>query len=203
MARIADIEHLRRLIGDPNPQVAYKMHRRLTATAREYVARSPLFLLGTVDANGQPMVSPKGDPAGFVHVEDDTTLLIPERKGNKLVFTLTNVLCNPRVALIFLVPGTDETLRVEGEAELLDDPAMCVRFQERGRPALLVMRIRVTNCYFHCAKAFLRGALWKPQTWPERMKVSFGAEIAANGGLGKEEVAAFDEAVQGRYRTDL
>jgi PPOX class probable FMN-dependent enzyme len=203
MARVSDVEHLRRLIGDPSPQVAYKMHRRLTATAREHIARSPLFLLGTVDGKGQPMVSPKGDPAGFVHVEDDTTLLVPERKGNRLVFTLTNVLGNPRVALIFLVPGTDETLRVEGEAELLDDPALCERFSERGRPALLVMRIRITNCYFHCAKAFLRGALWKPETWPERMSVSFGAEIAANGGLGKEEVAAFDEAVQGRYRTDL
>lgn len=203
MARIADLEHLRRLIGEPSPQVVHKMHRRLTATARDFIARSPLFLLGTVDAAGQPMVSPKGDPAGFVHVEDDTTLLVPERKGNKLVFTLTNVLGNPRVALIFLVPGTDETLRVEGEAELLDDPMLCERFFERGRPALLMMRIRVTNCYFHCAKAFLRSALWQPETWGERVRVSFGAEIAANGGMKAAEIAAFDAAVQGRYKTDL
>lgn len=203
MARIADIEHLRRLIGEPSPQVAHKMHRRLTATAREYIARSPVFLLGTVDASGQPMVSPKGDPAGFVHIDDDSTLLIPERKGNKLVFTLTNVLANPRVALIFLVPGTDETLRVEGEAELLDDAALCNRFTERGRPALLVMRVRITNCYFHCAKAFLRSALWKPESWGERVRVSFGEEIAANGGMQEAEIAAFDAAVKGRYQTDL
>ncbi len=203
MTRIADIEHLRRVIGEPSPQVAYKLHRRLNATARNFITRSPMFLLGSVDAEGQPTVSPKGDPAGFVHVEDDTTLLIPERKGNKLVFSLSNVIANPRVALIFLLPGTDETLRVEGEAELLDDADLCNRFVERGRPALLVMRIRVKGCYFHCAKAFLRSELWKPATWPERMPVSFGAEIAENGGLGAGEVAAFDAGVQGRYRTDL
>ncbi len=203
MARILDVAHLRRLIGEPSAQVAHKMHSRLTASAREFIARSPLFLLGTVDQSGQPMVSPKGDPAGFVHIEDDATLLLPERKGNKLVFTLTNVLANPRVALIFLVPGTDETLRVEGTAELLDDSELCQRFVERDRPALLVMRIRISNIYFHCAKAFLRAALWNPATWSGRIRISFGAEIAANGGLAADEIADFDAAVHGRYRTDL
>ena len=203
MARILDVESLRRIIGEPNAQVPLKLHRRLNATARDFIARSPMFLLASADAEGQPTVSPKGDPAGFVRVEDETTLLVPERKGNKLAFSLSNVLANPRVALIFLVPGTDETLRVEGQAELLDDAELCNRFVERGRPALLVMRIRIAGCYFHCAKAFLRSALWQPATWPERMPVSFGAEIAANGGLETSEVAAFDAAVQGRYRSDL
>lgn len=203
MARIADLDHLRRIVGEPSAHVPLKLHRRLNATARAFIARSPLFLLASADASGQPTVSPKGDPAGFVHVEDDATLLVPERKGNKLVFSLSNVLANPRVALIFLVPGTDETLRVEGDAELLDDAALCDRFVERGRPALLVMRIQVRGCYFHCAKAFLRSRLWNAATWPERMPVSFGAEIAANGGMAEAEVAAFDAAVQGRYQTDL
>lgn len=203
MARIADVQSLRRIIGEPNAQVPLKLHRRLNETARAFIARSPMFLLASADAAGQPTVSPKGDPAGFVQVTDDRTLLIPERKGNKLVFSLSNVLANPRVAMIFLVPGTDETLRVEGEAELLDDTDLCNRFVERGQPALLVMRVRVTGCYFHCAKAFLRSALWNPATWPERIRVSFGAEIAANGGLEATEVAAFDAAVQGRYTSDL
>jgi PPOX class probable FMN-dependent enzyme len=203
MTRIADLEHLRRVVGEPNAAVPLKLHHRLTATARDFIARSPMFLLASADADGQPTVSPKGDPGGFVHVTDDRTLLIPERKGNKLVFSLSNVLANPRVGLIFLVPGTDETLRVQGEAELLDDAELCERFVERGRPAVLVVRIRVTGCYFHCAKAFLRSALWNPATWPARVAVSFGAEIAANGGLDAGEIAAFDAAVQGRYRTDL
>jgi len=203
MARITDVAQLRRIIGEPSAQVPLKLHRRLTESARAFIARSPMFLLASANANGQPTVSPKGDPAGFVQVAEDGALLVPERKGNKLVFSLTNVLANPRVALIFLVPGTDETLRVEGEAELLDDADLCDRFMERGRPALLVMRIRVTGCYFHCAKAFLRSALWNPTQWPEPIPVSFGAEIAANGGLEAGSVAAFDAAVHGRYRTDL
>ncbi len=203
MARITSPQRLRALIGEPNAQVPLKLHTRLNEAARAFIARSPMFLLATTDADGQPTVSPRGDPPGFVHVEDDATLLVPERKGNKLVFSLQNLLANPRAGMIFLVPGTDETLRVHGTAELLDDEALCTRFTERDRPALLVMRLRVTGCYFHCAKAFLRSGLWDRATWPEKVAVSFGAEIAANGGLSGPEVEAFDAAVQGRYRTDL
>jgi predicted pyridoxine 5'-phosphate oxidase superfamily flavin-nucleotide-binding protein len=138
-----------------------------------------------------------------VRVADANTLLLPERKGNKLIFSLRNLLANPRVGLIFLVPGTGETLRVSGTATLDDDADLCAAFAARGHPALLAMRIAVSECYFHCAKAFLRSALWRPETWPERMAISFGAEIAESGGLGAGEIEAFDQAVQGRYRTDL
>jgi predicted pyridoxine 5'-phosphate oxidase superfamily flavin-nucleotide-binding protein len=129
--------------------------------------------------------------------------MIPERTGNRLVFSLQNILVNPRVGLIFLVPGTHETLRVGGEAEIRDDAELCDSFSARGKSALLVTRIRVTECYFHCAKAFLRSELWKPETWPERMTVSFGEEIAEEGGLDAAEVARFDAGVRGRYETDL
>jgi PPOX class probable FMN-dependent enzyme len=113
-------------------------------------------------------VAPKGDGPGFVRVADERTLLIPERKGNKLVFSLQNILANPKVGLIFLLPGTGETLRVSGDAELVDDRELSESFIERGKPALLVTRVRVTQCYFHCAKAFLRAELWKPETWADR-----------------------------------
>jgi hypothetical protein len=95
-------------------------------------------------------------------VEDPTTLFVPERKGNRLIFSLQNILDNPQVAMIFLVPGTEETLRVQGRAELTADPQMCDRFTARGRPALLVTRVKVERCYFHCAKAFKRSRLWDP-----------------------------------------
>lgn len=203
MARITTSRRLRELIGEPNAQVPLKLHARLNDRARAFIARSPLFLLATTDASGQPTVSPRGDRPGFVQVQDDLTLLVPERKGNKLAFSLHNLLANPRAGLIFLVPATDETLRVHGTAELLDDEALCARFTEPGRPALLVMRLRVSGCYFHCAKALLRSRLWDAAAWPEKIEVSFGAEIAANGGLAASETEAFDAAVQGRYRTDL
>jgi predicted pyridoxine 5'-phosphate oxidase superfamily flavin-nucleotide-binding protein len=105
--------------------------------------------------------------------------------------------------MIFVVPPTNETLRVAGRAELIDDPDLCQSFVERGKPALLVMRIRVSECYFHCAKAFLRSDLWNPTSWPEPVRISFGEEIASEGGLASEEIATFDAGVQGRYRTDL
>ncbi|MEO8008536.1 MAG: MSMEG_1061 family FMN-dependent PPOX-type flavoprotein [Betaproteobacteria bacterium] len=203
MGRIETADTLRKLIGSPNEMVPHKIHRELNARAVEFIGKSPMLMLSTADAQGQATVSPKGDPAGFVHVEDSRTLLIPERKGNKLIFSLTNILANSRIGLIFLVPGTCETLRVQGEAELLDDAALCAKVSARGSRALLVIRVRVTECYFHCAKAFLRSELWKPETWPDKMAISFGEEIAESGGIGRESIREFDEAVAGRYKTDL
>jgi PPOX class probable FMN-dependent enzyme len=203
VATIQNVEQLRAIIGEPSEQVRLKLHSRLNAQAREFIGRSPMFLLSTVDAEGQPSVAPKGDGPGFVRVVDERTLLIPERKGNKLVFSLQNILANPKVGLIFLLPGTGETLRVSGEAELLDDRALCESFVERGKPALLVTRVKVTQAYFHCAKAFLRSQLWDPAAWAEPMKISFGAEIAEEGGLATAAIGEFDAAVKQRYVTDL
>jgi PPOX class probable FMN-dependent enzyme len=203
MARIENAVALRKLIGSPGEMVPYKIHRELNARAVGFIRQSPMLMLSTADAQGRATVSPKGDPPGFVQVEDSRTLLIPERKGNKLIFSLTNVLANPAVGLIFMVPGTCETLRVQGIAELFDDADLCARMTARTSKALLVIRVRVTECYFHCAKAFLRSDLWKPESWPDRIAVSFGEEIAESGGIDRASVGAFDEAVAGRYKTDL
>lgn len=203
LSTIDSVEHLRAIIGEPREQTRYKLHPRLNARATAFIARSPMFLLATVDAQGQPTVSPKGDGPGFVRVPDANTLLIPERKGNKLVFSLQNILRNPRVGLIFLVPGTDETLRVSGEAMLSDDAELCASLTERGQSALLVMRVRVSEAYFHCAKAFLRSQLWRPESWPEKLRISFGEEIAEEGGIRGTDIETFDAAVKQRYVTDL
>lgn len=203
MARVATVEALRTIIGSPNQQVPLKIHRELNARAVEFIGKSPMFMLATSDAAGRPTVSPKGDLPGFVQVEDSHTLLIPERKGNKLIFSLTHILENPHVGLIFLVPGTSETLRVQGTAELLDDSDLRATHAARGSPALLITRVTVTECYFHCAKAFLRSDLWNSRTWPEQMAISFGDEIAQSGGLAREAIAEFDRAVGERYETDL
>src|SRR5690349_8644956 len=203
MPIIQSIAQLRTLLGSPSEQVPRKIHRRLNRQAAGFIARAPMLFLATSDAQGRTTVSPKGDGPGFAHVADERTLLIPERKGNKLLFSLTNILENPRLSMIFVVPRTNETLRVAGRAQLHDDADLCARFVERGAPALLVMRVEVEQCYFHCAKAFLRSDLWNPQSWPETMRVSFGEEIAEEGGLAADEVGRFDAGVQERYRTGL
>jgi PPOX class probable FMN-dependent enzyme len=190
-------------MGEPNEQVPRKIHRKLNRQAVAFIERAPMMFLSTTDANGRSTVSPKGDGPGFVRVVDTHTLLIPDRKGNKLLFSLQNMLANPHIAMIFIVPGTSETLRVSGDAQLLDDRELCESFVERDKPALLVTRVRVTECYFHCAKAFLRSDLWNPASWPQPVKISFGEEIASAGGLPAEQIEMFDAAVQGRYRTDL
>lgn len=203
MSSITTVEALRRIIGTPNALVPRKIHRELNDRAIAFIGKSPMLMLATADASGFPTVSPKGDLPGFVQVEGRRTLWLPERKGNKLIFSLTHVLANPQVGLIFLLPGTDETLRVQGTAELFDDPDYCRRLGARGAPALLAMRIQVTECYFHCAKAFLRSNLWKPESWPGKMAISFGCEIAQNAGMDANSIEAFDEGVARRYQTDL
>lgn len=203
MAVIDSLDRLTALIGEPRPAVAQKFHTQFTDQARAFLQRAPLAFFATVDAHGVPMVSPKGDRAGFLRIEDDRTLLIPERSGNRLVYTLRNILANGRLSVIAVLPGTGETLRLEGHAELDDDAALCALFTERGRPALLVMRLHLHKAYFHCAKSLLRAGVWDPSTWGEAFAVSFGREIAANQGLAAADVATFDQGVAERYRTDL
>ena len=203
MAVLQSIEALTARMGEPRPAVRQKFHTTLTPQARAFLDRSPLAFFATVDDDGTPMVSPKGDRAGFIRVEDERTLLIPERSGNRLIYTLRNILANGRLAITALVPATGETLRLEGHAELDDDAALCASFTERGRPALLVLRFRLDKAYFHCAKSLLRAGVWDPATWPEAMAISFGKEIAANQGLALCDVDAFDAGVAERYRTDL
>jgi hypothetical protein len=159
--------------------------------------------LSTSDRSGRQDVSPKGDPPGFVAVENDKTLLIPDRKGNKLIFGLTNILENPHVGVLFVVPGTPETLRVNGTAELTHDPAVIERLSARGQPALLAIRVHVEDCFFHCAKAFIRSELWKSESWPERQRLSFGKMLAPKLGGDDTLADAIDTMVAEDYRTNL
>jgi uncharacterized protein len=201
--RIETVARLQALIGEPNPLTPKKLFSSLDQAAIDFIRRSPFLVLATADAQGNQDASPKGDGQGFVAVEDEHTLLIPERKGNRLMFGLRNILSNPQVGIIFLVPGTDETLRVNGAAELSDDPDLLVRLSARGAPALLAIRVTVRECFFHCAKAFIRSQLWKPATWPERRKISFGKILSAKVGGGEELARQVDKAVEQDYKDNL
>ncbi len=201
--RIETAEELRALIGEPSPVVAMKVADALDEFARAYIQRSPFLVLSTADAEGNQDISPKGDGPGFVGIEDDHTLLIPDRKGNQLIFGLQNVLANPHIGLIFLIPGTGETLRVNGTAELTRDPAILERLTVRGKPAQLAIRVHIRECFFHCAKAFLRAQLWKPAAWGERHRVSLGAITSKRFGAGDEAARQIDELIADDYRNNL
>src|SRR5271166_2862392 len=201
--RIETVARLQTLIGVPNPMTPKKLFSALDEAATNFIRRSPFLVLATADAQGNQDASPKGDGPGFVAVQDERTLLIPERKGNRLMFSLRNILANPQVGIVFLIPGTDETLRVNGAAELSDDPDLLVRLAARGAPALLAIRVNVRECFFHCAKAFIRSQLWKPETWLERKAISFGKILSARVGGGEELARQVDQAIELDYKNNL
>jgi len=201
--RITSLEQLRAIFGEPSPLVAKKLLRGLDEMAAGFIRRSPFLVIGTADAEGNQDVSPKGDGPGFVMIEDEKTLLIPDRRGNKLIFTLQNILANPHVGLIFVVPGTDETLRVNGTAELSADPALLEQLSARGLPAQLAIKVKVRECFFHCAKAFIRSQLWKPESWNERMRISWGKYLAEKIGASDETATQIDQFVEQDYKNNL
>jgi PPOX class probable FMN-dependent enzyme len=201
--RIETVAQLQALIGEPSPMTPKKLFSALDDAAIDFIGRSPFLVLATADAQGNEDASPKGDGPGFVAVEDARTLLIPERKGNRLMFSLRNILANPQVGIIFLVPGTDETFRVNGTATLSNDPDLLVRLSARGAPALLAIRVTVRECFFHCAKAFIRSQLWKPELWPARQKISFGKILTAQIGGGEKLAEQVDRAVEQDYKNNL
>lgn len=204
-AVIRTVEELREVVAPPNDAVAMKLGDTLDEHARDFIAECPFVVLATASAEGRGDSSPKGDAPGFVLVEDDHTLVIPDRPGNNLAFGLTNILENPHVGLLFIIPGTTETLRVNGRAELTRDPALLDQMAARGKPAVLGIRVHVEEVFFHCAKAFIRSKLWKHEDWPPKKKISFGAMLAPkidpSGDPGL--IAAIDELVDEDARTNL
>lgn len=205
MSTITSLEALRNIVGKPHEMTANKLHTQLTEQARQFIARAPLLFIATSNKDGIPTVSPKGDPAGFVSVENDGSLLLPERPGNKLLLSFENLLSNPGIGLIFVIPGMEETLRVTGQAELIHDEALNQRFSVNNKPAILVTKVTVQQCFFHCAKAFKRSKSWQPEYWPEPFKVSFGEELAgkAKGIKRKAMTSAIDLAVKADYKKNL
>ncbi len=175
--RIESEAQLRELLGDPNSRVAAKDRPTLDDDAKQWLARSPFCLVATSGADGTCDVSPKGDPPGFTLVLDDTTIAIPERPGNKRADGYRNVLSNPHVGLIYLLPGRGDTLRINGSAELVRDAPFFDRLVVKGHRPVIALVVHVEQVFYHCAKAFLRSGLWRPETW-EPDAVPSRAEIA-------------------------
>ncbi|MBF5028712.1 pyridoxamine 5'-phosphate oxidase family protein [Micromonospora sp. ANENR4] len=162
---ITSESELRELIGTPMPRAAAKDRRTLHERDREWLAASPFCLIATAGADGTCDVSPKGDPPGFALVLDDTTIAIPERPGNRRADGYRNILANPHVGLIFLIPGRTDTLRINGRARLISDAPWFADMEVKGHRPLLAVEVAIEQIFYHCAKAFLRSELWQPETW--------------------------------------
>jgi PPOX class probable FMN-dependent enzyme len=202
--RLDTVEKLRAVIGEPGAGIELKIYDHLPEEAVDFLDQAPFLVLATCDAEGRLDASPKGDDPGFVRIEDERTIVIPDRPGNKLAYGLTNIVANPRVGVIFVIPGTTETLRINGTAELRNDPELLESLAARGKPAVLAIRVRIEECFFHCSKAFLRSELWKHDTWPEKQKVSFGSMIAKRIEADDPSlVKTIDDAVTEDARTNL
>ncbi len=162
---VNNVDELRAIVGEPDQYVANKVKDRLSPIQRDWLAHSPLGFVATTDADGRVDVSPKGDPPGFVHVINDTTIAIPERPGNKRVDGYRNVLERPHVGTLFLIPGRGDTLRINGTARILADADYFDAMTVKGKRPILALEIDVEEVFFHCAKAFLRSDAWDPSTW--------------------------------------
>ena len=153
---------LRALIGEPLPLTCAKITDRLNALTRQFIERAPLVAVATSDAQGRCDLSPRGDPAGFVRILDDRTLLLPERPGNRIADTLRNLLQNPQIGLLFIVPGWTDTFRVNGRALLTTDAALLAPSAVEGKAPQLGLLVDIEEAYTQCSKALLRSHLWDP-----------------------------------------
>ncbi|MEM8684125.1 MAG: MSMEG_1061 family FMN-dependent PPOX-type flavoprotein [Pseudomonadota bacterium] len=170
VARFEDVietrEQFRAVMGEPSDKVTRKSLSALDKHCGAFIDRAPFMLIASADADGNMDVSPKGDPVGFVKILDDKTLAIPDRLGNKRADTIENILQNPKVGLIFLIPGKTETLRIGGEAMIVRDVALRDSMAVKGKSPDFVIVVSVEEAFFHCSKCMIRSKLWQTEHWP-------------------------------------
>lgn len=172
-------EELKSLSVPPSELVRNKAIAHLDHHCRDFIAKSPLLFISTSDSAGECDVSPRGDAPGFVYICDDTHLVIPERPGNRRYDSLLNILQNSHAGLIFIIPGLEETLRINGKACLIRDPELLERMSAQNKIPLLGIGVEVEECYIHCAKSFKRSHLWDPEYWLQREQLPRPAAILA------------------------
>ncbi|MDH6110872.1 PPOX class probable FMN-dependent enzyme [Kitasatospora sp. MAP12-15] len=181
LVEITSADELRELLGPPTSRDAGKVRTRLHEHDKAWLAASPFCVLSTAAADGSCDSSPKGDPVGFTLVLDDTTIAVPERPGNRRADGFHNILSNPQVGLLFLIPGRGDTLRINGRARLVRDAPFFDRMTVKGHRPQLALLVEIEEVFYHCSKSFLRSSLWKPETWapqdaPSRARIAKSLE---------------------------
>ena len=202
MNAITDLEQLRRHFGAISELAAHKVMPRLDRHSRAFIALSPFLVLATSDGTGGVDASPRGDAPGFVIPLDDTTLLLPDRPGNRRLDSYSNVLRQPGLGLLFLVPGFNETLRVNGTARIVSDSALLAQLEAQGKVPATGLVIAIDEVFFHCGKALIRSQLWNPERHVERKSFpSLGRIVADQTAMVTAEAA--DTAIEQSYRDRL
>lgn len=176
---VNNLKEIQDLIGTPSELVNKKVIHSLDSHSVSFIKKSPLVFVSTSNSKGECDVSPRGDYPGFVSVLDDKLLLIPERPGNKRIDSIGNILVNPHVGLQFIIPGLEETLRVNGKAIITKDQLILKQFEFQGKIPVLGIGVEVEECFIHCAKAFKRSNVWKPESWLKKEDRPNAAEILA------------------------
>ena len=174
---IGDQAELRSVVGSPSELVASKISDRLNALTRQFVERSPFVCVATKMPGGGVDVSPRGDPAGFVRILDERTLLLPDRPGNRLADTLTNLLADPSIGLLFLIPGVGDSFRVNGRAVITDDADLLAGSEVEGAAPRLGILVSIEEAYTQCSKALIRSDLWNPERHVARSELPSSGEI--------------------------
>lgn len=203
MSILKTSEDLRSIIGSKLPGLEAKVIDYIDEFASNYIANSPFLVMATSDSEGNSDASPKGDAPGFVQVLDSKTIVIPDRPGNKLAYGHENILSNGKIGLLFFIPGTRETLRVNGTAQLDSSPELLGKLAARGKDAVLAIRVTVEECFFHCGKALIRSNLWQTDKWPTPHSVSFGEMYAKRKNAAIDVSKAIDNSIANDYKNNL
>lgn len=200
--RLESTADLERVYGTPKPASLIKEIDHISDHYRAFIEACPFVVLATSGPEGLDC-SPRGDPPGFVTVEDDRTLLLPDRRGNNRIDSLRNIVRDPRVALLFLIPGKGETLRITGDAEIRTDPDLLSRFEMEGKPPRSVLRISVGRVYFQCQKALARSRLWQPDYWPDTAGLPSAGQILGTLSSGGIDGEAYDAEYPARMLKEI
>ena len=199
---VSTIEALEAIYGEPLPQSLVKEIDYISDHYRSFIEKSPFMVLASVAEEGLDC-SPRGDPAGFVRVVDEKTLMIPDRRGNNRIDTLRNIVRDPRVSLLFLIPGVGETLRINGRAEISVDPELCASFDMNGKTPRSVIIVTADRVYFQCQKALARSRLWDPDAQVERKELPTAGKILQSLSRDEFDGEAYDRNYPERLKKTI
>ena len=199
---ISTIEELEAIYGEPLPQSLVKEIDYISDHYRSFIEKSPFMVLASADVEGLDC-SPRSDPAGFVRVVDEKRVMIPDRRGNNCIDTLRNIVRDPRVSLLFLVPGVGETLRINGRAEISVDPKLCASFDMNGKTPRSVIIVTADRVYFQCQKALARSRLWEPEVQVERKELPTAGKILQSLSRDEFDGEAYDRNYPERLKKTI